>query len=217
MEHGSGQESDEPMYLHVAGPDPREVQRAKELCEDLLGNVKVQYQHFKENPPQQRSHGGAGYGQGGDRSAYGAYNNAYGGYGGTSTPGYGSVQSPTTPGPPGAVSAPGAQGAGSPTTDYGADPYAAYGGYANYVAWYSYYAAQQQQQGVPGAAVPGPPNDAPPPPPPGGSPPAANGGYNSVRFPLHSLSLLWLTCLGSAPAGHVKDLPPYKIGWRVLS
>ncbi|MCJ1438435.1 hypothetical protein MMC27_007823 [Xylographa pallens] len=176
MEHGTGNESDEPMYLHVAGPDPKEVQRAKELCEDLLANVKEQHQKFKENPPQQRGYGQAGYGQG-DRQGYGSYGGGYGaGYGGT--PGYGSAQSSTSQAPPGT---PGAPGAASPTTAYGnEDPYAAYGGYANYMAWYTYY-AQQQQQAAPGAP-PGPPGDAPPPPPPSGSPPA-NGGYNAVPPP----------------------------------
>ncbi|MCJ1412532.1 hypothetical protein MMC19_006627 [Ptychographa xylographoides] len=179
MEHGTGQESDEPMYLHVAGPDPKEVQRAKELCEDLLANVKEQYQRFKENPPQQRSYQTGGYGQQGERQGYGSYGGGHAaGYGGAS--GYGTAQSPTsqaTPGPPGAP------GAGSPTNDYSAqDPYAAYGGYANYVAWYSYYAAQQQQQAAPGAITPGQPNDAPPPPPPAGSP-TANSGYNAVPPP----------------------------------
>ncbi|MCJ1295883.1 hypothetical protein MMC34_007448 [Xylographa carneopallida] len=176
MEHGTGNESDEPMYLHVAGPDPKEVQRAKELCEDLLANVKEQHQKFKENPPQQRGYGQGGYGQS-DRQGYGSYGGGYGaGYGGT--PGYGSAQSPVSQAPPGT---PGAPGAASPTTAYGnEDPYAAYGGYANYVAWYTYY-AQQQQQAAPGAPA-GPPGDAPPPPPPGGSPPA-NGGYNAVPPP----------------------------------
>ena len=112
----------------LSGPDPHEVQRAKELCKDLLVNVKEQYQRFKENPPQQRGYG-SGYGQG-DRQGYGSYNGAYGGgYGAPST----TAQSPSTPaGPPGT---PGAAGAASPT-DYaaqyaqyygGADPYAAYG------------------------------------------------------------------------------------------
>ncbi|MCJ1475242.1 hypothetical protein MMC13_003904 [Lambiella insularis] len=182
MEHATNAESDESMYLHVAGPDPKEVQRAKELCEDLLANVKEQHQRFKENPPQQRGYGSGSYGQG-DRQGqgYGSYGGGYGAaaYGGA--PGYGSAQSPTTPGPPGTPGVPGAPGAGSPGADYGSqDPYAAYGGYNNYVAWYSYYAAQQQQQAAPGA-TPGQPNDAPP-PPPSGSPPA-NGGYNAVPPP----------------------------------
>lgn len=139
--------------------------------------MKEQYQRFKDNPPQQRGYGGNGYGQG-DRQGYGSYGAGHGaGYGGIQTPGFSSAQSPITQAPPGT---PGAPGAGSPTTDYNTDPYAAYGGYANYVAWCSYYAAQQQQQGAPGAALPGPPGEQPPPPPPSGSPPAQNGGYNAV-------------------------------------
>ena len=173
------------MYLHVAGPDPNEVQRARELCESLLDNVREQYQRFKENPPQQR---GYGYQQGGDRQ------NSYGGYGGYGS--YGGAQSPATassatPGPPGASS----------PTDYasqyaqyygGQDPYAAYGGYQAYVQYYqAYYQGQYPQaaeQGgaagapgaAPGSAPPPPPADDAPPPPPSGSPPAPNGGYNSV-------------------------------------
>ncbi|KAI9751686.1 MAG: hypothetical protein M4579_005951 [Chaenotheca gracillima] len=204
MEHGTGRESDEDMYLHVAGPDPNEVQHAKELCEDLLGNVKEQYERFKENPPQQHhgGYGGGGGGSGGyqnrnpDRGNYSGYGGGYGG-------GYGAGQSGSPAPPPSSMSppqsAPGAPGGAS--SDYaaqyaqyygaGADPYAAYGGYANYVAMYQQWAQQQQQQapgdasgGTPGApqsAPPPPPNDAPPPPPPAGSPPGS--GYNAVPPP----------------------------------
>ena len=224
MEHGTGQESDEAMYLHVAwvhcilaasavlqltdlsGPDPREVQHAKELCEDLLVNVKEQYQRFKENPPQQNRGYGSGSYQQNDRQGHGGYSGGYGGgYGGQQSPAPASAMSPTIQAPPGT---PGAPGAGSPT-DYsaqyaqyygGQDPYAAYGGYQvimppikalfailtlhqNYVAYYQYYQQQaaQQQQAAPGAP-PGPPSDPPPPPPPSGSPPAANGAYNAVSI-----------------------------------
>jgi len=169
-----------------SGPDPKEVQHAKELCEDLLGNVKEQYERFKENPPPQ--HGGyggsGGYQQrGAERQSYGGYGGGYGaGYGGQQSPAPQSAMSPTSQAPP---------GAGSPS-DYnaqyaqyygGQDPYAAYGGYQNYVAYYQYYqqqAAQQQQQAPPGAP-PGPPSDPPPPPPPSGSPLGANGNaYGAV-------------------------------------
>ncbi|KAL8711592.1 MAG: hypothetical protein Q9220_004002 [cf. Caloplaca sp. 1 TL-2023] len=193
-EYGTGRESDEPMYLHVAGPDPKEVQRARELCEDLLGNVKEQYERFKENPPQQQNRG-YGYDnrqqqqqQGGGYSTQ----NPYGTYG---------AQSPSTPtpGPPGASNSADytAQYAAYYASQPGGDPYAAYGGYANYAAMYAqYYQQAQQQQSAPGAAPgasgagagagaapPAPPGEEPPPPPPppSGSPPA-NGGYNSVSF-----------------------------------
>ena len=162
------------LMVIISGPDPAEVQHAKDLCESLLENVKEQYARFKENPPQQR---GYSYQQGGDRQGYGG---GYGSYGGAQSPV--AAATPATPGPPGASS----------PTDYaasyaqyygGQDPYAAYGGYQNYMAYYQYYQQQAaQQSGAPGSAPPAPPNDdaPPPPPPPSGSPPAANGGYNSV-------------------------------------
>jgi hypothetical protein len=126
----------------ASGPDPKEVQRAKELCFDLLANVREQYEEFKSRPPQ-RGYGdrapGAGYaGQGGhgDRQASDR-SNPYGGYSGT-------YNSPAPHAPHGGAMSPpgtGAPGTGPPTTgtDYsaqyaqyygGQDPYAAYGGYA---------------------------------------------------------------------------------------
>ena len=185
MEHGTGAESNEPMYLHVAGPDPKEVQRAKDLCADLLDNVRKEYEAFKANPPPQRSYNNPYGNAGGDRqNSYGGSAQSYGGYGAAS------VQSPTTPAPPGTSSA-GGQGdyAAQWAQYYGQDPYAQYGGYANYMAYAQQYYAQQQAQGgassptpaPPGSAPPGPPAEAPPPPPPNGSPLVANGGYNSVR------------------------------------
>ncbi|TKA82297.1 hypothetical protein B0A55_01462 [Friedmanniomyces simplex] len=48
MEHDTGRESDEPMYLHVAGPDPAEVENAKGMCISLLDSVKESYDAFKE-------------------------------------------------------------------------------------------------------------------------------------------------------------------------
>ncbi|KAL5362302.1 hypothetical protein BJX96DRAFT_99916 [Aspergillus floccosus] len=183
VETNTGRESDEPMFLHVAGPNPDDVKMAKELCEDLLANVREQYQRFKENPPQ---HSYGGYGQRGDRYNYG------GGYGG----GYGNNQhqnSPSASASPGAQATP---GSGTPADYsaqyaqyYGSDPYAAYGGYQNYVAYYQYYqqAAQQQQSQSQSPAPPPPPptSEAPPPPPPGsGSPPPPGGGsYGAVPPP----------------------------------
>ncbi|PGH27493.1 hypothetical protein AJ80_00734 [Polytolypa hystricis UAMH7299] len=206
-EQSTGRESDEAMYLHVAGPDANDVTRAKELCEDLLVNVKEQYERFKEQPPPQRGYGG-GYGHR-DRQHYGGGYSGGGGGGGGG--GYGHHSSPHTPtamSPPGQA-APGASSAspapGAAAADYsaqyaqyygGQDPYAAYGGYQNYMAYYQYYqqAAQQQQQHQPQhqtAAPPPPPpaSEAPPPPPPppgAGSPPPpppppqSSGGYNAV-------------------------------------
>ncbi|KAK2767933.1 hypothetical protein FQN53_006396 [Emmonsiellopsis sp. PD_33] len=213
-EHGTGRESDEPMYLHVAGPDPKEVQNAKSLCEDLLANVKEQYERFKAQPPPQRGYGGGGhggnYGQR-DRHHYGggsSYSSQGGGGGG-----YGSYSSPHTPMSPAAHAPPGTNSSAPPTgastpaahslADYssmysqyaqGQDPYAAYGGYQNYVAYYQQYyqqaTAAAQQQPPPGATAappPPPPSEAPPPPPPPGAesppPPPPSGGYNAVPPP----------------------------------
>nr|pir hypothetical protein B1D1.50 [imported] - Neurospora crassa [Neurospora crassa] len=53
IEASTGRESDDDMYLHVAGPDPKMVEKAKELCEDLMENVKQQYEEFKSRPPRQ--------------------------------------------------------------------------------------------------------------------------------------------------------------------
>lgn len=121
-----------------SGPDPNEVQKAKELCEDLLENVRRQYEEFKARP-QQRNFGGQSTGYGGERG-YGdrapdrsnSYGGGYGGYNNASATS--GIMSPTTPSAP---------GAGSPTAgaDYaaqyaqyygtaapaGGDPYAAYG------------------------------------------------------------------------------------------
>ncbi|KAJ5938760.1 hypothetical protein N7466_001894 [Penicillium verhagenii] len=217
IENSTGRESDEAMFLHVAGPDPNDVQAAKELCIDLLANVKEQYQSFKDNPPQHNYGGGyrgdryqGGGGGGGDRGGREG-NGGYGGGGGYNRRNDYQQQQQQSPGasasPIGqgaaASAAAATTGAASATNmaDYaaqyaqyygGADPYAAYGGYQNYVAYYQYYQAaaaqqQQQQQSSEGAPPPPPPaGEAPPPPPPGsGSPPPPPGGgsYSAVPPP----------------------------------
>ncbi|CAD6500350.1 BgTH12-07527 [Blumeria graminis f. sp. triticale] len=189
MEHGTGQESDEPMYLHVAGPDPAEVQRAKELCEDLLKNVRDQYEEFK-NRPQQRPFGGT-TGYGGERGYGDRAPDRSSLYSGSYASGYGNSVAATLQGGAnlGASAAPGAASP-SAAADYaaqyaqyygaGADPYAAYGGYAGYVQYYQQYmaaVAAQQQTSSPGgisSAPPPPPNEEPPPPPPNSTPGAGN-------------------------------------------
>lgn len=216
LEAATNQESDEDMFLHVTGPDPNMVAKAKELCEDLIANVKEQYEEFKSRPPRYGGdryggdrYGGDRYNGGGDRnhSHGGSHGTSHGSYGASGYGGYGSN-------PAGASNSPAAAGVNSPTNaaDYaaqyaqyygGADPYAAYGGYANYVAMYQqYYGAQAQAQapGPPGATPgqsaspppppseaapppPPPPSSAPPPPPPSGSPPGTGGSYGSVPPP----------------------------------
>lgn len=209
MEQSTGQESDEDMYLHVAGPDPKEVQHAKELCEDLLANVRQQYEEFKARGPQNRyastGYGGqSGYGdrQGGggygnrDRQSYGDRSNSYGG-GDRNNNGYGGYNSPAPNAAasmdPGATSnspapamdaATQAQYAAYYAANPDQDPYAAYGGYAAYAQYYQQYmAAYAAQGGAPpasnGAAPPPPPADNSPPPPP----PGGASTYGSVPPP----------------------------------
>ncbi|KAF2013794.1 eukaryotic type KH-domain (KH-domain type I) [Aaosphaeria arxii CBS 175.79] len=211
MEPQSGQESDEPMYLHIAGPRPEGVAQAKQLCDELLEKVKSDYNTFKERPPQQRFgndgySNGRGYGDRGYGDRYGDRgdrdrNHGYGqggGYGGRS--GYGGHQDLQSPVNTGVGGAQAASAAGYDANSWyyaqagGADPYAAYGGYEGYVSWYNYYAAAAAQnspapgQAAAAAAPPPPPSEpapgnAPPPPPP--PPPSGSppGGFNAVPPP----------------------------------
>ncbi|EEP81925.1 conserved hypothetical protein [Uncinocarpus reesii 1704] len=176
-EHGTNQESDEPMYLHVLGPDPVEVQKAKELCEDLLANVKEQFERFKEQPPPQRGYGG-GYGQR-DRQHYGVGYGAGGGGYNNQSPQTPSAMSPPAANAPGTAQAPGA----ASTADYSAQ-YSQYYG-REQILYQQQVAAQQQAQGTSASPPPPPPaSEAPPPPPPPSSntppPPPPSGGYNAV-------------------------------------
>jgi hypothetical protein len=166
-----------------SGPDPHEVQHAKELCEDLLANVKDQYQRHKENPPQ-RTYGG-GYGErqnssgygGNTAGGYGGYSNSYGGYGGYGGQGSpATLQSPTHP--PGVAPGMAANGASSQSTDYTAQ-WQQY--FAQNPQAYYYYQQQATQQSQPQQHVPGASSDAPPPPPPPGGSPGAT--YNSAPPP----------------------------------
>ncbi|OAA36776.1 KH domain protein [Beauveria brongniartii RCEF 3172] len=224
IERDTNQESDEEMFLHVAGPDPGMVEKARDLCKDLIENVREQYEEFRSRPPRQHGDRG-GYSDRGDRGDRGYGGDRRGGYndrggdhyssrgggGGDSYSGYGRQSSDS-----GSRTAAAATDA-SANADYnaqyaqyyaqaaanGQDPYAAYGGYANYVAMYQQYYAQYQQgqagaaqSPAPGASAspqppppsdsappPPPPSSAAPPPPPSGSPPGAPGGYSAVPPP----------------------------------
>ncbi len=141
------------LFCSNSGPDPDMVEKAKDLCKDLIENVREQYEEFRSRPPRQHgdrggdrgSYGGE-RGYGGDRrGGGGGYNDrggdhysGRGGGGGDSYSGYGRQASDS-----GSRNA--ASGTDSPSNaDYnaqyaqyyaqaaanGQDPYAAYGGYA---------------------------------------------------------------------------------------
>ncbi|KAL7795219.1 hypothetical protein V8C37DRAFT_374883 [Trichoderma ceciliae] len=206
LEAATNRESDEDMFLHVTGPDPNMVAKAKELCEDLIVNVKDQYEEFKARPPRYNNDRG-GYGDhhhhrgSHDRSHGGSHNNSYSSYNRYNS----DTGASNSPAP--AVNSP--ANAADYAAQYaqyynGADPYAAYGGYANYVALYQqYYGGQTQAPGQSShaAAAPGqsasppppppaeaapppppPPSSAPPPPPPSGPPPPG-GSFSAVPPP----------------------------------
>ncbi|KAF2742422.1 hypothetical protein M011DRAFT_412710 [Sporormia fimetaria CBS 119925] len=196
LEPLSGQEADEPMFLHIAGPRPEGVAKAKELSEELLAKVKADYHAFKERPPHLRyggdsysngrgDRGDRGYGDRGDRGDRGGYGDrersqsqSYGygvGYGGGDAAPAAQAQYPGA-----APAAAGGQDMMAYYQQYAAyyaehpeqDPYAAYGGFA---AAMSAYYQQYYQAGAGSAASPAPgAGGAPPPPPP--SEPAPPGG-----------------------------------------
>ncbi|RDA90727.1 hypothetical protein CP533_4048 [Ophiocordyceps camponoti-saundersi (nom. inval.)] len=208
LEVATNRECDEEMFLHITGPDPRMVEKGKELCDDLVANVREQYEEFKSRPPRYGDRGGYGDHHRGNRSHDHSYS-------------YGRNTSDHQAQPSGNTADAGANSASAAdwsqyAAQYyanGQDPYAAYGGYQNYVAWYQYYYQQGQAgtgQAAPGqpAAAPPPPTEAAPPPPPSDAPPpppssaspavpqpphSSAGGYNAQqqgsmshqRYPSH--------------------------------
>lgn len=163
LEQATNRESDEDMFLHVtyvflkpdglshpfppftvfinsgfSGREESMVEKGKELCEDLIDNVKQQYEEFKNRPP--RGYGGGG----GHRGSYGDHGGAsrgdsYQPYGGNGYRSEGRSASPRA-----ALGAsPTAAATPASAADYaaqyaqyygGQDPYAAYGGYAAFVS-----------------------------------------------------------------------------------
>jgi len=110
------------------------VEKGKELCEDLMANVKEQYEQFKSRPPRGFGSSSGGYGERppGTNAFYGGTNargEAYDPQ--TSAAG---VTSPLSAYPPGTSSTPSAADYAAQYSQYYGtnDPYAAYGGYAAY-------------------------------------------------------------------------------------
>ncbi|KAF5361964.1 hypothetical protein D9756_002194 [Leucocoprinus leucothites] len=177
IEQETGQESNEPLYIHITGPDESQVQRAKVLAEDLL--LVVREEHAKMQTALQHQQMELHQAQ----AQYAAYSAMAAGY----APPQPANAPPPPPGeqpPPPADGAPAPPGGANPA---GADPsnqeafaayWAAYGYDVNSQEFKDWAAGLQSQytqyytgQGQPGAdagGVPGyaPPGGAPPPPPP---------------------------------------------------
>ena len=101
------------------------VERAKELCEDLLVNVKEQHEEFKARPRYQGHNNGYGENRHPRGSGQGGSYGGHGGYGNEN-------KASNNPVPSGDANAASAQDYAAQYAQYygGADPYAAYGGYA---------------------------------------------------------------------------------------
>lgn len=167
QEAGTDKESDEPMHLHVTGPDVAEVHRAKGMLEDLIASIRVKYEDFKQN-------GGADDDRGRDTDSPGIY-----GFGSPQTFAPGAQSAPPGPPastmyensghlpPPPSITAPPFSYSSAPPppsssySAYGAPPGGAYG------------TAASSPSGFPAPPPPGgPPGQSsrlPPPPPPPGS------------------------------------------------
>ncbi|PAV20458.1 eukaryotic type KH-domain type I [Pyrrhoderma noxium] len=179
----TGRESDEPMHIHISGPDEGQVARAKALTEDLLEVVRAEHAKARTALQQQQMELHQA------QAAYAAYSANYSGY----TPQPPSAPAPPPPSgdapppPPGAP--PPAPDGSQPPPPPGGDPsssaptdadayakyWAAYGYDVNspqFKEWQSQQMAQYYAQAGYGAGAaansgspPAPPSSAPPPPP----------------------------------------------------
>ncbi|KZT34080.1 hypothetical protein SISSUDRAFT_992300 [Sistotremastrum suecicum HHB10207 ss-3] len=195
IEQETGRESDEPMHIHITGPDEQQVSRARILTEDLLEVVRAEHAKTYVIVQQQQAE---------LQQLQGPYG-AYSGYAVRRFQGYAPPPSGAPPPPPpgdapppppgeapppppsGAPNTNGASnGAGVPPSSSDVDAYtqywAAYGYDVNSAQFKEWQASQQAQyaqyyatygaqgaQGAGGQAPPPPahaPEGAPPPPPP---------------------------------------------------
>ncbi|KAF8448804.1 hypothetical protein L210DRAFT_1061475 [Boletus edulis BED1] len=167
VEQETGKESEEPMHIHITGPDEGQVARAKVLTEDLLEVVRAEHTKAQGALAQQQVELHQAQMQ------YAQY--AMGGYG-SAPPPPDNAPPPPPPGeqpppPPGGQPLPGA-------SDTSVDAYSAYWaqfGYDVNSPQFKEWAASQQQQydqyygagSAPGPPGPPPaPSDGVPPPPP---------------------------------------------------
>jgi hypothetical protein len=179
VDQETGRESDEPMHIHITGPDEGQVARAKVLTDDLLEVVRSEHAKMQLVVQQQQMELHQAQMQ-------------YAAYAGYAPPPPSSAPPPPPPGeqppPPPDGSAPPPPPGGGQGSPSGAeaDAYAAYWaqyGYDVNTPEFKAWAAQQQQQQqqyyaqqgaagyAPGAtdasaSAPAPPAEQPPPPPP---------------------------------------------------
>ncbi|KAJ9123788.1 hypothetical protein QFC24_003562 [Naganishia onofrii] len=183
----TGMESTDPMHINIAGPDESQVEKAKELANDLLDVVRQEYEKARQASmgggmgmsgySGYQGQGGQGYGmQGMQAGAQGAYAGYYAqGYGGAAATPAGSDaagQQPPLPGatPDGSAAAAGATPANGAAADPN-DPAAQYEAYRAYWAAYGYdvndpafqaWQATQQAAGTGGDASSAPQQPAAP-------------------------------------------------------
>ncbi|GAA5844597.1 hypothetical protein JCM11251_002237 [Rhodosporidiobolus azoricus] len=193
IETETGRESDEPMHVHITGPDQAMIDKAASLARDLLEVVTEKHTEARNLLEEQRQqhqrhqqHGGQGgyggqqmYGQPLRFGETGAAPYAY------SANQY-SAAGLTAPLPPGeAPPAPSADGSAAgqtadPSGQMSAEAYTAWWAsldeaskayYTQYYAAYAQYTAGAAATPAAPGATPAPPSDAPPPPPPSDAPP----------------------------------------------
>ncbi|KAG2093130.1 uncharacterized protein F5147DRAFT_721558 [Suillus discolor] len=171
VEQETGRESDEPMHIHITGPDENQVARAKVLTEDLLEVVRSEHAKAQSAMMQQQMELHQAQMQFAQYPA--------GGYG-APPPAPENAPPPPPPGeqppPPPDGSAPQLPYPGAPTGTPGPDTQDAYAAYwaqygydvnsAQFKEWAASQQAQYYQAYAGQTAAPAPSDSAPPPPPP---------------------------------------------------
>ncbi|BFZ56135.1 hypothetical protein PYCC9005_003177 [Savitreella phatthalungensis] len=60
-ETSTGREAEEPMFLHITGPDPAEVSRATGMVQDLITSVLEKYEEWRQGEALHNGSSGSGY------------------------------------------------------------------------------------------------------------------------------------------------------------